>query len=341
MTERAIKIDISYLPSGNLAHDPAAIREIADIGIDTVWIAEHTRNPFFPLTIAAKSTPAIGLATLDTLAFPRSPMVTAQIAWDLARQSGGRFVLGLSAHSPLSVIEAADDDAAVATDRMREYIESLRAIWNTFQNDERLRYRGQYYQFRLMAPFFNPGPIDHPDIPIYLSAANLDHCQLAGETCQGVQIPRLHTASYLREAILPNVARGLERAGESRDDFCICVSPLIVTGSTRVAAELAQREAQARITNLADTVMGRAVLSHHNWQDCFDMARSESAATPTSDLARAVNEEMLRKFAIVAEPMDVLDALNARYGGIADRILLPWNQNNRELLSQLLSTPKN
>ena len=343
MTERAIKIDISYLPSGNLAHDAAAIREIADIGTDTVWIAEHTRNPFFPLTIAAKSTTSIRLATLDALAFPRSPMVTAQIAWDLARQSGGRFVLGLSARSPLSVIEAADADAdaAVAIDRMREYIEGLRAIWNTFQNDERLRYRGQYYQFRLMAPFFNPGPIDHPDIPIYLSAANLDHCQLAGETCQGVQIPRLHTASYLREAVLPTVAHGLERAGESRDDFCICVSPLIVTGSTGEAAERARRQTQARITNLANTVMGRAVLSHHNWQDCFDMARSESAATPTSDLARAVNEEMLRKFAIVAEPMDVLDALNARYRGIADRILLPWNQNNRELLSHLLSTPKN
>ena len=341
MRDRAITIDISYLPSGNLARDAAAIRQFEDTGIDTVWIAEHARNPFFPLTIAAQSTTSIRLATLDALAFPRSPMVTAQIAWDLARQSGGRFVLGLSVQSPSGVVEQTDDCTIDAVARMREYIESLRAIWNTFQNDERLRYRGQYYQFRLMAPFFNPGPIDHPDIPVYLSADDLDHCQLAGEKCQGVHVPRLHTAAYLREAILPNVTRGLERAGNSRDDFCICVSPLIVTGSTREATELAHRRAKTRIADLAKTAGGRAVMSHHGWGEFSDIARDQGDPARESDLWRHVSDEMLREFAIAADPAEALDALKARYAGLADRILLPWNQGNRALVSQLLSARKN
>ncbi len=340
MRNRAVKIDISYRPSGNLARDASVIEQIESAGIDTVWIAEHSRNPFLPLTIAAKSTMSIRLATLGALAFPRSPMVTAQIAWDLARQSHGRFVLGLSAHSPADVLEQIDDNSFEAVARMREYIESLRAIWNTFQSDERLRYRGQYYRFRLMAPFFNPGPIDHPDIPIYLSADDADHCQLAGEICQGVHIPRLHSAAYLRETILPNVTRGLQYGGQSRDDICVCVSPLIVTGSTRAAADIAQRETKRRIAELAKAAGGRAVLRHHGWQEFLDIAPDHGDPSQASELWRCVSDEMLREFAIVADPPEVVDALKARYGGIADRILLPWSHANGELVSQLLSARK-
>ena len=340
MNERRIEIDIRHLPSGNLARDAAEIQRIEEMGADAVWIAEHSRNPFFPLTIAAKSTTSIRLATRDALAFARSPMVTAQIAWDLARQSRGRLVLGLSAQPASGVVQQGDDNPFDTVARMREYIESLRAIWNTFQNDDRLRYRGQYYQFRLMAPFFNPGPIDNPDIPIYLSADNLDLCHLAGEICQGVHVPRLHTASYLREAILPNVTRGLEMAGRSRDDICVCVSPLFVTGNTKEETHRAARQTRTHIVELAKSAMGRDVLSHHDWQDFSYSARDHGERPQASDRWRSVSDEMLREFAIVAEPADVADAVFERYRGKADRVLLPWSQDNRELVSRVLTALK-
>ena len=37
--------------------------------------------------------------------------------------------------------------------RMREYIESLRAIWDCWQNGTRLNYEGDIYQFNLMIPY--------------------------------------------------------------------------------------------------------------------------------------------------------------------------------------------
>ena len=51
-----------------------------------------TRDPFLPLAIAAEHTTRLGLGTSVAIAFPRAPMVVAQVAWDLQRFSKGRFV---------------------------------------------------------------------------------------------------------------------------------------------------------------------------------------------------------------------------------------------------------
>ena len=262
-------------------------------------------------------------------------MVTAQIAWDLARQSRGRFVLGLSARSQAPVIEESDNQASDAVGRMREYIESLKAIWNTFQNDDRLRYRGQYYQFRLMAPFFNPGPVDHPDIPIYLDTEELNFCQLAGQICHGVHVPRLHTSTYLHDMILPAIARGLDLAGRSRDDVSVCVSPLIVTGSSRQEIERALRETKTHIAALAATAASQDVMRHRGWQAVSDMMQKQTIPTGRSDLWQNISDEMLREFAIIADPADIADAIRERYQGKVDRVILPWQHENRALLLQI------
>ena len=56
--------------------------------------------------------------------------------------------------------------------RMREYIESMRAIWDCWQNGTRLNYEGEHYNFNLMIPYYDPGPIEQPDLPVYLAAIN-------------------------------------------------------------------------------------------------------------------------------------------------------------------------
>lgn len=334
--EQTIKTDIMYEPSGDFAADAAVIRQLENDGIETVWIAERTRNPFFPLTIAAKSTTSIGLATLDAYAIPRSPMVTAQIAWDLARQSRGRFILGLNAHSHASVVERSDGRGHDAVDRMREYIESMRAIWNTFQNDERLRYRGQYYQFRLMAPFFNPGPINHPDITVFLAADDLSFCHLAGEICQGLHVPVLHTSRYLRDEVFPALTRGLKNAGRRRADLQLAVSLLIVTGSTPEETERAARIAKTRIARLASAESGRDFLRYRGWQEY--PGQWQQSANPARDpnAWRFVSNEMLREIAVVAEPGDLVDAIRERCQGVADRVILPWNHEDRERISSIV-----
>ena len=64
-------------------------------GFDFVSSQENRHDPFIPLTLAAAATTSIGLSTNVAIAFPRSPMVAATVAWDLQALSGGRFTLGL------------------------------------------------------------------------------------------------------------------------------------------------------------------------------------------------------------------------------------------------------
>lgn len=319
---RAIKLDVTIAPSGDLRHDTAQIVRAEQLGFDGVWTLESAHNPFFPLTLAAKETDAILLGAGDALAFPRSPMVAAQIAWDLARQSRGRFVLGLSAGAPGTGERQSIEDPI---GQMREYIESLRAIWDTFQTGARLRYRGKHYQFRLMAPFFNPGPIAHPDIPIYLAGDKPEIGRLAGECGQGLHFHALHTPAYLSEVLMPAVEAGLKLARRRRSYIEVVAQALVVSGASDLERQRAENDVRERLAFLASAAENRQVMDWHGLgrlaDDLAGLAREEKWAAMTA----AMTDELLRQFALVAEPHEAFTELRARYAGIADRVCLPWN----------------
>src|SRR5258706_5907653 len=70
-------------------------RRAEEMGFGAIWSAETRHDPFLPLAVASTTTSRVGLGTAIAVAFPRSPMVLAHIAWDLQKASGGRFSLGL------------------------------------------------------------------------------------------------------------------------------------------------------------------------------------------------------------------------------------------------------
>ncbi|MCY4464512.1 MAG: TIGR03617 family F420-dependent LLM class oxidoreductase [Chloroflexi bacterium] len=320
-----MNIDLSFFPSGNLQADAELVASAEQMGFCAAWSAETARNPFLPLTIAASATESILLGTQIAVAFPRSPMVTAQIAWDLARQSNGRFVLGLGtqvrAHIERRFSEAWTDPIG----RMREYIESLLAIWDTFQHDARLRYRGKHYQFRLMSPFFNPGPNAKPDIPIFLAGVNPGMCRLAGETCTGLHAHVFHTASYLRDLVLPAVEAGLAVSGRARSDFALTVPVFVASGANDEARRRAEAEARSRIAFYASTPSYRRVMTSQGWNEIADKLSVMARAGQWNDMAALIPDELLREIAIVAAPDEVLPQIKQRYAGLADRICLDWN----------------
>jgi alkanesulfonate monooxygenase SsuD/methylene tetrahydromethanopterin reductase-like flavin-dependent oxidoreductase (luciferase family) len=43
-------------------------------------------------------------------------------------------------------------------DRMREFVQAVRAIWASWESGVALDSRGEIYQHTLMPPFFSPGP---------------------------------------------------------------------------------------------------------------------------------------------------------------------------------------
>ena len=140
-------------------------------------------------------------------------MSMAYLAWDLQAASGGRFMLGLGTQVQAHIERRFGMPWGPPTPRLREFILAMRAIWDVWQNETKLNFRGEFYKLTLMAPFFSPGPIEHPHIPIYIAAVNTLMCQLAGELCQGLHVHPFHTTRYLREQILPNVHEGLAKSG--------------------------------------------------------------------------------------------------------------------------------
>lgn len=310
-------------------------------GYDAAWSAEWLSNPFMPLSIAAKEAPCgFTLGTMAAYALGRSPMISAQIAWDLARQTRGRFVLGLDADAPEFMDFGGDDQASVAIGKIREYLESMRAIWRSFQYDERLRYRGQHYQFRLMAPFFNPGPIADPEIPIFLTGDGEEVYALAGELCQGLHAKALHSRSYLLDVVIPNLTRGLECSGRSRESFELAVPALVLT------PDLLERDIDSRddagrgIACYALTRINRAFARYHGWEELLDTLRRRARSVEGDAIWRSLPEEFLHEIAIVAEPERAADALRHRYCGLVDRVCLVFAVWHPETIAAIVADLK-
>src|SRR5207248_9230911 len=80
---------------GRLDQIGSVARRCEEAGFDSLWLAEAGRTAFIQAATAAQATERIRIGTSIALAFPRSPVITAMAARDLAELSNGRFTLGL------------------------------------------------------------------------------------------------------------------------------------------------------------------------------------------------------------------------------------------------------
>lgn len=324
-----MKYDITIFPE-DLGNAADIAKQVESYGFDGLWTAEVAHNPFFPLVLGAGVTERINLGTQIAVAFPRSPMMTANIAWDLAAVSKGRFILGLGTQVRAHIEKRFSTEWRDPVPRLREYIESLRAIWNAWQNAAPLRYRGKYYTFTLMTPFFSPGPIEKPDIPIYIAGVNEKICRLAGEVCQGLHAHGFHTARYLHEIVLPNITSGLKEAGRTREDFELVVPIFTVTGHDDTEMQKSIRETKARIAFYASTPAYKVVMDLHGWNEAGEKLSYMARKGKWDEMWQHVSDEMLEEIAIVA-PADELPArLQQRYAGLADRICFGWESDDKD-----------
>src|SRR5918994_2227814 len=207
-------------------------RAAEDLGFAGLWTSETKPDAFLPLAIAANASHQIELGTSVAIAFSRSPMETAQTSWDLQDLSAGRFVLGLGtqvkAHITRRFSMPWDKPAA----RLREYILALRAIWESFQSGESLHFEGEFYRHTLMTPFFDPGPIDHPEIPIYIAGVNTSLARLAGEICDGFHVHPFHSPEYVRQTIKPAIAEGAARTDRDPDQVELATSVFVISAES-------------------------------------------------------------------------------------------------------------
>lgn len=301
-----------------------AARRCERLGFDVVNTPEAGHDPFLPLAIVAEHTRQIRLGTNVAVAFPRSPMATAQVAWDLQHLSGGRFQLGLGTQVKGHVERRyASSWNAAPGPRLREYILCLQAMFKSFQNPSSPSYyEGEHYQFTLMPPFFNPGPIEHPDIPVYIAAVNTYNARLCGELCAGLRAHPVASFRYTREIILPAIAAGAAKAGRDVADVDVVGSPFLAIAADEEGVSQAVAALKQQIAFYASTRSYHSVLEYHGWQDVGEHLHRLSVQGKWPELAAQITDDMLAEWAIVGTYDQLASQLKQRAEGAYTSVLL-------------------
>ncbi|MEP7358941.1 MAG: TIGR03617 family F420-dependent LLM class oxidoreductase [Anaerolineales bacterium] len=309
-------LDAAVTPA-TLSQVPAMARAAEAAGLEAVWTTEIQHNPFLPLPLVAEHTARLRFGTGVAIGFARSPLTLAQASWDLAQQSGGRFMLGLGTQVRAHIERRFGMPWPQSpTGKLRELIGAIRAVWRAWQTGERLNYRGEYFKLTLMTPFFNPGPIEHPDIPIYIAGVNTGLARLAGETADGFHVHPFHTPAYLREVLRPAIEAGAQKAGRGVGDIQIAGSVFAITSA-------AEREpARQQIAFYASTPSYRPVLAQHGWEGTAEALAALAARGEWAAMPALISDEMLDTFAVSAALGKLAAPVRERYEGLLDRVAL-------------------
>jgi probable F420-dependent oxidoreductase len=309
-------IDTTFPPVG-LGQVAGIARAAEALGFDTLWSNETQHDPFLPGALVAEHTHKLRFGTAVAIAFARSPANLAYTAWDLSQASAGRFILGLGtqvkAHIERRFGQAWPESPV---NKLREQIAAVRAFWRAWQTGEPLNFRGEYYKLTLMTPFFNPGPIEYPDIPIYIAGVNTGLARLAGETADGFHTHAFCTPRYLAEVLLPAIRQGAEKAGRAPSSVKVAVTAFVVTSSQE------EQLARQQIAFYASTPSYRPVMALHGWESAAERLSALAARGHWDEMPGLIDDEMLDAFAVIAQEEDLAGALVKRYTGLADRLAL-------------------
>lgn len=303
------------LPSVHLKEVPALAKAAEAIGFDALWTQETQHDPFLPCALIAEHTARLHTGTAIAVSFARSPANLAYTAWDLAAQSDGRFGLGLGTQVKAHIERRFGQPwPASVTGKLREQIQVIRAFWDCWQNGTKLNYRGEYYKITLMSPFFHAGPIEHPNIPIYVAGVNTGLAKLAGESCEGFHAHPFHSVKYLREVILPAIEEGAAKEGRKRQDVSVSVTAFVASTPEEM------NFARAQIAFYASTPSYRPVMDLHGWSSVAEKLSAHAAKGEWAEMPMLITDEMLREFCLVSAEAKLADELKKRYAGIADRL---------------------
>ena len=300
----------------------ALATSVADAGLDGIVFVESGRTAYLSVAAAAIAAPSLQYSTGIAVAFPRSPMVTATVAWELAETTGGRFRLGLGTQVRAHIERRYGAEFDPPGPRLREYVEAVRAIFRAFRGDETLDFSGDFHELSLLPGAWSPGAIDVADPPIDIAAVGPWMTRMAGAVADGVHVHPLHSRRYLTERFLPGLADGASGAGRSVDDLELTVPVFTIVGDT--AAE------RARWADLARAQIG-FYGSTRNYAFMFDMLGFDGTSAALNEKLKVgdipgmmslITDEMLEHFAVTSTWDGLADALRDKYAGIADRLVL-------------------
>ncbi len=292
------------------------------IGYDGLVVPEVVNDAMMVSLLALEHTERLRVITGVVVAYARSPMLLAQQAWALQRLSDGRFELGLGTQVKSNIEQRFGMSWSAPVPRMREYVGALRAIFDCWQNGTPLRYESEHYTLTRMQPFFNPGPIDRPDLPIILGAVPPRAIRLAGEVADAVIAhPTNSGPEYLRDVMRPALAQGSARAGRRPEGVRVIANPLIATGADRSTVDAEREAAREVLAFTYSTPAYWGTLDHYGW-DIGPKLIEKTRRGDWTGMKALVTDAMLDVLVPAGTFGEISELVRRRYQGLADELCL-------------------
>ena len=300
------------------------------MGYDSISSNETAHDSFLPLALAATSTSHVQLETHVAIAFPRSPMTMAYTAHDLHKLSNGRLRLGLGTQVKGHIERRFSTTWTSPGPRLREYVQALRKIWECWETGIPLDYKGKYYQFSLMTPFFNPGS-SGLDMPlIFTAAVNPYNCSVAGEISDGLLLHSLTSPEYVSKIVKPGLQKGSIKAERDPSEIILAGGGFIITGPNQASLEKQKEEIRRRISFYSSTRTYFPVLETHDLQEVGERLHKLSVEGRWDDMPNLVTDDMLGIFAIIGLYDEIAPKFRERYGNLLDEVTFSMRTTSTE-----------
>jgi probable F420-dependent oxidoreductase len=297
-------------------------RDIEASGFSGMLFTETTQTPWMSIAAAAQATDTLEFCTGISVAFARSPIVAAGLAWELADNTGGRFRLGLGSQVKAHVERRYGAAFDPPGPRMKDYVTAVKDCFRAFRGEAPLDHDGPYYKLSLLPATWAPRKHDHGDIKVDISAVGNWMCKMAGEVADGIHVHPLHSLPYLHNRLLPAVAEGARRAGRSPGEVDLIIPVFAIPGDTPEARAPLVERTRAQIAFYGTTRNYAFQFDDLGFDGTSARLHEKMKAGDIGGMAATITDEMLEHFAVVSRWDDMADSLLGRYKGVAARIVM-------------------
>jgi len=314
------------VPTDDLTRVRTVYPELERLGYDRAFSFEAKHDPFVPLAVAAEHTDRMALGTAVAIAFARTPMTLANVAWDLQVLTDGRFTLGLGSQIEQHVTERFSMPWSRPAERLREMVLGIRAIWEAWETGGKLDFAGDFYRHTRMIPAFDPGPNPFGLPPVFTAGVGPKMTAAAGEVADGFLVHPVNSRRSLQELTLPALAEGAARAGRRLDGFEIVCVTIVVTGRDEAEMTRSREAVRRQLAFYGTTPAYQPVFALHGHGELRPELARLAREDRWDDMAALIDDDLLEAIAVCGEPDSIAPQICARLAGISDSVSLVNNR---------------
>jgi len=315
-------MEIDLMTGGKSWAEAASLAtELQGAGFSGLLWTETSSVPWMQIAAAATAAPELYFTTGIAVAFPRSPMVSAAIAWEMADNTNGRFRLGLGSQVKAHIERRYSAEFSKPAARMREYLQAVKACFRAFAGEEKLHYEGDFYNMSLLPRDWAPRRHEH-EMKLDVSAVGPLMTKVAGEVADGIHVHPLHSMHYIETRLLPGVASGAKTGDRSPDDVDLIIPVFACPGDSPEERTAYVARARRQIGFYGSTRNYAFQFDDLGFEGVSAQLNTALKAGDLAAMSEIITDEMLEHFALIAPWDEMADRLIERYGATAARVVM-------------------